>query len=72
MSLEALQVAGASCPDGLPVRLGQTYSHNPPTPVMCVATIPVPLRRSTWLLSSQLLRSHGAEGRAALPTSTSW
>lgn len=34
MSVAAQQKAHDSCPDGLPVCLGQRYSHNPATPVV--------------------------------------
>lgn len=73
-SLEAQQKAHGSCLDGLPVCLAQTYSHNPPTPVVCgVTVIPVSPRKSIWLppLPSQLVQPRGAKEGAVSPTSTS-
>lgn len=69
MSLEELQVARASCPAGIPVRLGQTYSRDPPTPVVCVTAIPVPLRKSIWLLLPALPAPPVARrrGRSSIP-----
>lgn len=66
MLLAAQQKAHGSCPDGLPFCLGQSYSHNPPTPVVCVAVIPVS-PGSFHTLPSRLVQPHGAKGRALSP-----
>lgn len=70
MLLAAQQKAHGSCSDGLPFCLGQSYSSNPPTPVMCVTVIPVS-PESFHNLPSQLVQPHGSKGRALPPTSTS-